>query len=228
VDQGWWYWLRLNPNLFTRALWLSTGLQSCQQGHLCCSPQCCLVSCHPRHLERVGGGQRNENLLSRSVWDYKWSFTCHKILQHGTYGFTFHLKEVVLQIFIALKNPSSWLGLNPRPIGPVASTIKTTPPEWQWIYLTLYWHMFNWFILFRLLLYFYYILHLLLLFWRTLGNCYWMGVSYTFHFCCLLLLCEILWWHVWTWLSSRMMGHVISLVIRVSKHLWNMGQFVPD
>jgi hypothetical protein len=33
----------------------------------------------------------------------------------------------VLRIFIALKNPSLWPGLNPRPLGPVASTLITTP-----------------------------------------------------------------------------------------------------
>jgi hypothetical protein len=37
----------------------------------------------------------------------------------------------VLQIFITLKNPSPWLGLNPQPLGPVASTLTTTPP-WQY------------------------------------------------------------------------------------------------
>jgi hypothetical protein len=35
-------------------------------------------------------------------------------------------EEGVLQIFITLKNPSPWLGLNPQPLGPVAST---TPPR---------------------------------------------------------------------------------------------------
>jgi hypothetical protein len=37
-------------------------------------------------------------------------FPCHKILQHGTGGFTSPPKKVVLRIFIALKNPlsSTW------------------------------------------------------------------------------------------------------------------------
>jgi hypothetical protein len=38
-------------------------------------------------------------------------------------------EEGVLRIFIALKNPSLWLGLNPQPLGPVASTLTTTPPR---------------------------------------------------------------------------------------------------
>jgi hypothetical protein len=38
-------------------------------------------------------------------------------------------EEGVLRIFIALKNPSPWLGLNPQPLGPVASTLTTTPPR---------------------------------------------------------------------------------------------------
>jgi hypothetical protein len=62
-----------------------------------------------------------------------------KILRHGTSGFTFHLKEGVLRIFIALKNPSLWTGSNPRPLGPMASTLTTTPPRrlicvWRSVY----------------------------------------------------------------------------------------------
>jgi hypothetical protein len=41
------------------------------------------------------------------------SLTCRKILRHGTAGFTFPRKEVVLRIFIAFKNPSSSVGLEP-------------------------------------------------------------------------------------------------------------------
>jgi hypothetical protein len=35
----------------------------------------------------------------------------------------------VLRIFIALKNPLPWPGLNLQPLGPVASTLTTTPPR---------------------------------------------------------------------------------------------------
>jgi hypothetical protein len=38
-------------------------------------------------------------------------------------------EERVLRIFIALKNPSPWPGSNPKPLGPVASTLTTTPPK---------------------------------------------------------------------------------------------------
>jgi hypothetical protein len=121
----------------------STVWRSCQQRHLCCSPQYRLVSCQQRHLwqpsvlsgflpsetslERVGKG--NENLVYSSPWDFKRSLTCHKILQHGPSGFTYHMKEGVLRIFIALKNPSPWPGSNPQPLGPVASTLTITPPR---------------------------------------------------------------------------------------------------
>jgi hypothetical protein len=50
------------------------------------------------------------------------------MLQHiTTWGLRlyFHLKEGVLRIFIAINNPSPWPGLNPRPLGPVTSTITT-------------------------------------------------------------------------------------------------------
>jgi hypothetical protein len=59
----------------------------------------------------------------------KESLTRRKILRHGTSGFTFHLKEGVLRIFIALKNLSPLPGLNLRPLYQVASTLTTTPPR---------------------------------------------------------------------------------------------------
>jgi hypothetical protein len=55
-------------------------------------------------------GRGNENLVYLSLWDFKRS------------GFTSHLKEDVLQIFITLKNP--WPGSNPRPLG-----LTTTTPR---------------------------------------------------------------------------------------------------
>jgi hypothetical protein len=48
-------------------------------------------------------GEGNENLVCSSPWDFKRSFTCRKILRHGTYGFIPHPKEGVLRTFIALK-----------------------------------------------------------------------------------------------------------------------------
>jgi hypothetical protein len=66
-------------------------------------------------------GEGNENLVYPSPWDFKSSLTCHKILQHGASGFTSHLKEGVLQIFVALKNTSHWPGLNQQSLGLVAS-----------------------------------------------------------------------------------------------------------
>jgi hypothetical protein len=45
-------------------------------------------------------------------------------LRQGTDGFTSPPKEVVLRIFITLKNQS-----NPRTLGPVASTLTTSPPR---------------------------------------------------------------------------------------------------
>jgi hypothetical protein len=38
-------------------------------------------------------------------------------------------EEGVLRIFIALKNPLPLPGSNPQPLGPVASTLITTPPR---------------------------------------------------------------------------------------------------
>jgi hypothetical protein len=104
----------------------STVWWSCQQRHLCCSPQYWLVSCHPRHLwSKWEVAEGNENSVYPSLWDFKRSFTCRKILRHGTSGFSSHLKEGVLKIFITLKNSSPWPSKNPQPLGPVASTLTT-------------------------------------------------------------------------------------------------------
>jgi hypothetical protein len=74
-------------------------------------------------------GEGNENLVYTSPWNFKRSLTCRKILRYGTSFFISHAKEGVLLICIALKNPSPWQGSNPKPMGPVASTLTTTPPR---------------------------------------------------------------------------------------------------
>jgi hypothetical protein len=82
-------------------------------------------------------GEGNENLFCPSVWDFKSSLTCRKILLHGNSGFTSHPKEGVLRIFIALKNASPWLGSNPQPLGPVASTLHHQgDTEWRLKYVS--------------------------------------------------------------------------------------------
>jgi hypothetical protein len=57
------------------------------------------------------------------------SLTCRKVLRIEIDVFTFPPKEFLLRIFIALKNPSSWLGFSPRTLGALASTITTIPPR---------------------------------------------------------------------------------------------------
>jgi hypothetical protein len=64
--------------------------------------------------------ERTENFIYSSLWDFKKSLTCLKILRHGTSGFISRPKEGVLRIIIALKNPFPWPGSNPRPLVPVA------------------------------------------------------------------------------------------------------------
>jgi hypothetical protein len=70
-------------------------------------------------------GRRSENFAYQYLKYLKGSSTCRKILRHGTSGFTSHPKESLLRIFIALKNPSPRPCLNPRPLGPVTSTLTT-------------------------------------------------------------------------------------------------------
>jgi hypothetical protein len=49
----------------------------------------------------------------------------------GPSHFTSHPRGRCAAGFITLKNPSPWLGSNPQPLGPVASTLTTTPPRQQ-------------------------------------------------------------------------------------------------
>jgi hypothetical protein len=111
--ESWRGWCRLGktPDSANRALW-----QSYQQKHLGASRR---------------NGLRNDNFAYQYLRFINRSLTCRKILRYGDSGFTSHPKEGVLQIFIALKNPSPWLGLNPRPFGPVASSLTNTTPRWQ-------------------------------------------------------------------------------------------------
>jgi hypothetical protein len=59
------------------------------------------------------------------------SLTCRKILRHGTSGFTSHPKEGVLRFLSPLKIHRLGRVLNPRPLGPVVSTLANTPPRGQ-------------------------------------------------------------------------------------------------
>jgi hypothetical protein len=116
----WWCQLGTTPDSSTGAHW-----QSYQQ----------------RHLERVGGMDETMIILHIRYLSYvNGPFTCSKFLQHGTSGSTSHPKEGVLRIFIALKNPSPQLSLNLQPLGPVASTLTTTPQRW-WGRLGTWWVM---------------------------------------------------------------------------------------
>jgi hypothetical protein len=124
-----------------------------QQRAYCCSPRWyvrvepwwwwCRLGDNPwLVLQELSGSPTSRDIWDKSEeWTKEWEFcllqyliylkgslTCREILRHGTPGFTSHPKKGVLLIFIALKNPSLRLGLNPRPLGPVASTLTTTPP----------------------------------------------------------------------------------------------------
>jgi hypothetical protein len=74
-------------------------------------------------------GRRSDNFSCHYMKYLKGSLTWRKILRHGTSVFISHPNEGVLWIFIALKNPSPRTSLNSRPLGPVASTLTTTPPR---------------------------------------------------------------------------------------------------
>jgi hypothetical protein len=78
-------------------------------------------------------GEGNENLVYPCPSDFKSFLHAVKSYDMEPSDFTFHRKEGVLRIFIALKNPSPRPGFNPRALGSVASTLTTTPPRRLWL-----------------------------------------------------------------------------------------------
>jgi hypothetical protein len=96
--------------------------------------------------ERSGKSSRNRRRSENVAYQYlkylKELLTCRRILQQVACRFTSHTKEGVLRIFIAVKNTSLWPGLNTRPLGPVISTLTTTPPRWLFVILSF--HSYHW------------------------------------------------------------------------------------
>jgi hypothetical protein len=85
-------------------------------------------------------GDRNDNFIYSSLWYFKGSFTCHKILRHGTFPLYFPSeRKVFCKVFCGFLSPLKIhrlsLVLNPQPLGPVASTLTSTPPRRQPTYL---------------------------------------------------------------------------------------------
>jgi hypothetical protein len=82
-----------------------------------------------RHLWRSRRWARgNENFVYSSLWDFKSSFTSRKILRHGTFPLYFPSERKVCCGFLSpLKIHRLGRVLNPQPLGPVASTLTTTP-----------------------------------------------------------------------------------------------------
>jgi hypothetical protein len=72
-------------------------------------------------------GEGIENLVSPSPWTSRVLLHASNSYDMGPPALLPIRKEGVLRIFVALKNPSPWPGSNPQPLGPVASTLTTTP-----------------------------------------------------------------------------------------------------
>jgi hypothetical protein len=106
-----WYKQGKTPDLSTRALW-----QFYQQDHLIANQE---ELC--KKLMNLA--------FTVSFYVLKVVFIYHKIVWHRANGFTSPMKEDMLWIFIAHKNPLPQPGLNPQTLGPVASTLTARPPR---------------------------------------------------------------------------------------------------
>jgi hypothetical protein len=70
----------------------------------------------------------NYNFFYSFLWDFKSSFTCRKILRHGTFPLYFPSERKVCCGFLSpLKIHRLGRVLNPQPLGPVSSTLATPP-----------------------------------------------------------------------------------------------------
>jgi hypothetical protein len=90
-----------------------------------------ILMCQPEPSGRQSGdlGEKWRQFGLRNISIHARKVLLHAVnLRHGTDGFTSPPKEVALRIFITLKNPSTSVG-NPRTLGPVASTLTTSPPR---------------------------------------------------------------------------------------------------
>jgi hypothetical protein len=88
--------------------------------------QCSMKAAETSSTES-GRWREMSNLADAESVTRQWFLICRIILRRGASGFTSPPKEDVLRIFIALKNHPR-PGLNPRTLGPMASTqIITTP-----------------------------------------------------------------------------------------------------
>jgi hypothetical protein len=73
----------------------------------------------------------NDNFVYSSLWDFKSSFTCRNVLWHGTFPLYFPSEKKVCCGFLStLKIHRLGRVFNPQPLGPVTSTLTTTPPRW--------------------------------------------------------------------------------------------------
>jgi hypothetical protein len=85
-------------------------------------------------------GRRSEKFACQCLKYLSGSLTYRKILRRGTSSCTSSPKESLLQILIALKNPSPRQGLHPRLLDPVASTLTTTLPRRQAVHYIFNFH----------------------------------------------------------------------------------------
>jgi hypothetical protein len=110
-----------------------TMVELYQQGKTPVSPTTALRKSYQQssssRVGRTGEGNDEFCLTKYLFHTSKGSLTCHKFLRDGADSFTFPPKEGVLQIFIALKNPSPSAGFHPRTLDSMASTLTITPPR---------------------------------------------------------------------------------------------------
>jgi hypothetical protein len=84
------------------------------------------------YSSKLGGAwRRDDNFSLRSIFVHnsKWFLTCHKILRHGTDGFTSPPKKACCRFLSPLNIHRPRPGLNPRTLGPMASTPTISPPR---------------------------------------------------------------------------------------------------
>jgi hypothetical protein len=113
----WFLWIVLVP---VRVISPATGMES--EGWIWQSEHRDRLGLTPDLTTRWATGK--DNFVYSSLWDCKSSFTCRKILRHGTFPLYFPSeRKECCGFLLPLKIHRLGRVFNPQPLGPVASTL---------------------------------------------------------------------------------------------------------
>jgi hypothetical protein len=117
-------WVKLSSPVLSSPVESGWVIWSCSHSH----PEVSAVMRRQQHLKAELGSFVGNQVASNFASYHEWNVLLNAVnVQHGIPDFTSLLKEVVLWIFIALKNPSTLARIEPTNLGPKSKHITTRP-----------------------------------------------------------------------------------------------------